>query len=295
MAWRGPVESMGRLDVEFDVVMRAARRAGVRLVELHGNTILLHFGKGRRVAGQHGMGNRAPVPVAGAAPGTSRRQRSARRAADDVLYARREAKRQQQQLRGGSGSGGQQAAGMAAAAVAAAPKTVEAAAQAAARRVRWAPVLAATRAVEVPAVEVQLKQQAWQAIKAGKPAAEAAADAEDAMELEAQAEAEAAEARRAVRAESGKRQAVAGTPDEAAQAQAGMAGVEARSWAAVAAGGSGATRTPAGKRAQHISRPSAGVTRPTTRAAATAATAAVAGMGRELQRAWRAAQGAKAA
>ena len=56
----------------------------------------------------------------------------------------------------------------------------------------------------------------WQAIKAGKPAAEAAADAEDAMELEAQAEAEAAEARRAVRAESGKRQAVAGTPAEAA-------------------------------------------------------------------------------
>ena len=172
---------------------------------------------------------------------------------------------------------------------------VGAVANPAARRVRWAPVLAAMRAVEVPAAEVQLKQQAWQAIKAGKPAAEAAADAEDAMELEAQAEAEAAEARRAVRAESGKRQAVAGTPDEAAQAQAGMAGVEARSWAAVAAGGSGATRTPAGKRAQHISRPSAGVTRPTTRAAATAATAAVAGMGRELQRAWRAAQGAKAA
>ena len=53
------------------------------------------------------------------------------------------------------------------------------------------------------------------------PAATAAADVEDAMELEARA-AEAAEARRAVRAEHGKRQAVAGAPAEAAQAQAGI-------------------------------------------------------------------------
>lgn len=34
MAWRGNVESMGRFDVEFDVVLRAARRAGVRLIEV---------------------------------------------------------------------------------------------------------------------------------------------------------------------------------------------------------------------------------------------------------------------
>ena len=85
------------------------------------------------------------------------------------------------------------------------------AATAAAQRVRWAPVLAAMRAVEVPVAEVQLKQQAWQAIRAGVPAATAAADAEDAMELAARAD-EAAEARRAVRAERGKRQAVAGAP-----------------------------------------------------------------------------------
>ena len=87
------------------------------------------------------------------------------------------------------------------------------------------------------------------------------------MELEGQAEVEAVEARHAVRAESGKRQAVAGAPAEAAQTQAGMTGVEARSWAAVVAVGSTAAKEPAGRRARGISRPSAGVTRPMMRAA----------------------------
>jgi len=51
MAWRGPVESTGRSDVEIDVALRAARRAGVRLVELHGDKIFLHMGWKRSMAG----------------------------------------------------------------------------------------------------------------------------------------------------------------------------------------------------------------------------------------------------
>ena len=63
---------------------------------------------------------------------------------------------------------------------------------------------------------------------------------------------------RNARAEHGKRQAVAGAAAEAMQAQAGTAMTCARSWAAVAAGNPGATKTPAGRRALGILRPSAG-------------------------------------
>ena len=215
MAWRRPAETMGRIDVEFDEMLRTARRHGVRQIELHGDKILLSFGKRRSMDMQQHMSMGGAVPAANAAPGTSKRRRSARRAANDEMYAARVARRQQQQQQGQlDGASRQQAAGMVAAAAAAATKAAEAAAnKAAERRVRWALVLAAVRDVELEADEVLTKQQAWHTVKAGVPAATAAADGEDTMELEARA-AEIAEARRAVRAEHGKRQAVTGAPAE---------------------------------------------------------------------------------
>ena len=251
MAWRGPVESMGRFDVEFDVVLQALHaepacgwsrctgtpfystwaKGAAWLGSITGAWQRRCRRPGRRKARRGNGGAQGAPPTTTTLRGGRRRgsRGSSRAWAMVQVSSRRLARRRWRPRRRRRRS--------------------SAAAKAAARRVRWAPVSPPCARSKCTA-EVQLKQQAWQAIKAGKPAAEAAADAEDAMELEAQAEAEAAEARRAVRAESGKRQAVAGAPAEAAQAQAGMAGVEARSWAAVAAGGSGAARAPAGKRAQ---------------------------------------------
>ena len=66
----------------------------------------------------------------------------------------------------GEGADEQQAVGVVAVVAAAATMTVDAMATGTARRVRWAPVVAAKREVEleVPAVKVQAKQQMWQPI-----------------------------------------------------------------------------------------------------------------------------------
>ena len=80
---------MGHFDAEFDVVLRAARRAGMRLIEMHEHTIFLHPVKERSKDGQQHMGMAAAVPAARAAQKTSRQQRSARRAAHDVCYVQR--------------------------------------------------------------------------------------------------------------------------------------------------------------------------------------------------------------
>ena len=79
MARRGPDETMGRSDVEFDVVLRAARRAGESTVELHDDMMFYHSGQRRSMAGQQHTGTGA-VPAAGAAQGTSKQRRSAQRA-----------------------------------------------------------------------------------------------------------------------------------------------------------------------------------------------------------------------
>ena len=70
MARRGPDETMGCSDVEFDVVLRAARRAGESTVELHDDMMFFHSGQRRSMAGQQHMGTGAGVPAAGAAQGT---------------------------------------------------------------------------------------------------------------------------------------------------------------------------------------------------------------------------------
>ena len=53
MAWRGPVETMGRSDAEFNVVLRAAYRVGVHMVELHNSMIYLHLATGAAELGSN--------------------------------------------------------------------------------------------------------------------------------------------------------------------------------------------------------------------------------------------------
>jgi hypothetical protein len=209
-ACRCHAEPAGGCGVELDLVLNAARRSGASKVVFGGYAIF--FSTMWRQ--QQNQSKPQTEPTGNST--TSKQRRSARRNTAEA-YAARQLKRrcaaqQQQQHQkqlsdSQTGAGGQQAASTAAMATAAAATATATAAAAAARRVRWAPILVALREIEVPAAEVLAKQQAWQAVEAGEPEPEAAlaVDADDASALEAQAE---VEARRAVRTETGKRQAL---------------------------------------------------------------------------------------
>ena len=53
MARRGPVEMMGRSDAEFNVVLQAAYRVGVHMVELHNGMISVHLATGAAELGSN--------------------------------------------------------------------------------------------------------------------------------------------------------------------------------------------------------------------------------------------------
>ena len=160
MARRGPVESTGRFDVDFDVVLRARMPslcAAGRGAQRQDFIQLWQWAQQGRAAG-HGHRGGGGGGQGGERYVEARAERTARRRYRAVRAACVTSRQQQQHQQQLDGAVGQQAAGTATVVVAAAPTSVEAPAQATTRHVRWAPVLAALRKVEVPVAEVQAKQ-----------------------------------------------------------------------------------------------------------------------------------------